>query len=141
MLIVIINSYYYYYYSSDPPRYDPTLSTYRVIEGSSPQLLLQLSAFPDVTQYTWRKDGIIIQSDNRITLLVNGLIFNGISISDSGQYTVTTSDQQGQATIIVVVYRKYNYINISMVILFVSLPNYITSVSKIPYTHLMIIVN
>ena len=84
------------------------MSTYRVVEGSSPRLLLHLSAFPEVTQYTWRKDGVVIQSDNRITLRPNGLIFTGVSRDDGGEYTVTTADEDGQATIILLVYCKCN---------------------------------
>lgn len=87
-----------------PPRYSPDQVTYIVIEGSSPLLTLTLSAFPEVTQYTWTKGGVTIQTTPTRTLSPDGIAFSGVSRDDSGTYTVQTSSGGGVATIDMVVY-------------------------------------
>ena len=68
---------------------------------------MELSAFPAVTQYTWRKDGTVIDPDNDdgITLRPDGMIFSSVSRADGGVYTVEITDEV-LATITLIVYRK-----------------------------------
>lgn len=82
------------------------MATLLIIEGSSPQYFFELSAYPDVTQYIWRKDGAVFTApDDRVTLYANGIQVSNVTRADSGVYSVETTVGGGaSATVIVIVY-------------------------------------
>ena len=91
-----------------PPKYEPAEYTFRVIEGSSPHLLLDVEFASSNTQYNWSRNGLPITSDSHLSLHINGLIFSRVSRDDDGVYVVRATDSSGndEATINVEVYCK-----------------------------------
>ena len=75
------------------PRYEPTESTYRVIEGSSPQLLLNVELPTAGIQPVWTKDGVTIITTSRIFLCIDGLVFSSVTKEDDGVYIVKATDR------------------------------------------------
>lgn len=99
----------YMYMYIVPPRFEPDMVTLVIVEGSSPQYFFHLSAYPDVTQYIWKKDGSVLTGpDGRVILYPNGIKVIGIARTDSGVYTVETIDGAAKATINVIVYCEYS---------------------------------
>ena len=89
-----------------PPRYEPDTANFAVMDGSSPRIYLNIDAAPRISDYTWEKDGERITSNGRVSLTVNSILFNPVSRSDSGEYTVIATDNRGtgSATITLDVY-------------------------------------
>ena len=99
---------FYYFIYLVPLKYQPANYTFRVIEGSSPHLLLKVKFASNNTQYNWTRNGLPITSDSHLSLHIDGLIFSGMSRGDSGVYVVQASDSNGydEAIINVEVYCK-----------------------------------
>lgn len=59
--------------------------------------------------FTWRRNGIIINSSPGLSLSAGSMRFNSVSREDSGLYTVTAIDSlgNGTATISLDVYCKF----------------------------------
>ena len=68
------------------------------MEGSSPTIVLGLDALPRITGYVWTKDGVMITSDNKLTVDTNSLKFNMITRDYAGLYSVTVQDSVGIGT-------------------------------------------
>lgn len=81
-----------------PPLYSPASLYYNVIEGSSPVLSLSLDAPVMLIAFTWRRNGIIINSSPGLSLSASSMRFNTVSREDSGLYTVTAIDSLGNGT-------------------------------------------
>ena len=107
------------------PRYEPTESTYRVIEGSSPQLLLNVELPTAGIQPVWTKDGVSINTTSRLSLRIDGLVFSSVTKEDTGVYVVQATDRAGtgRATINVEVYCKIycTYVSLMYFVLIVNL--------------------
>lgn len=68
------------------------------MEGSSPVIQLGLDAPVMLGTYTWRKNGVIISSSQRLSLSVDSMRFDTVSRDDIGSYSVTAVDSLGNGT-------------------------------------------
>ena len=87
-----------------------------MIEGSSPQLLLNVELPTPGIQPVWTKDGVTINTTSHLSLHTNGLVFSRVTKEDTGVYVVQATDSAGtgRATINVEVYCKIYYTSVSL---------------------------
>ena len=64
-----------------------------MIEGSSPQLLLNVELPTAGIQPVWTKDGVTIITTSRISLCIDGLVFSSVTKEDAGVYVVKATDR------------------------------------------------
>ena len=57
-----------------------------------------ISADPQPDSYTWRRNGQIISNSNRITVTANNITISSVNKSDSGVYTIFSSNVAGSGS-------------------------------------------